>query len=513
VSRGDVIVIGAGHNGLACALLLARGGRKVVVLERRDRIGGIAASEEFHPGYRSAGLFAEANRVLPTTLTRLGLEAHGLSVRPERPGILALGSGGKGIFIDGDVGRASAGLRSASPRDAEAYPRFRAALDKYAEILRSFLSEPALDLVKIESNGPLDMLRRAWRVRRLGKSEMLELLRLPAMSVADLLSEWFETDLLKAALALPAISGTWLGPRSPSTALNYLLWEATAGPGVAGGGPALVAALEKAARAAGVEIRTSATVERVRVADGGVRGVTLTGGEEIAAATVAAACDPKQALLSLLEPGTIPYRAERRIGGFRTRGTTAQVLLALTAPPRFAARPDGSTELARTGAHLDDLERAFDAIKYRRMSETPILEIHVPSVGTPGLAPTGGAVVSILVHFAPYELEGGWNEAVRERLGDLVVAMLERHAPGLAKSVAGRQVLTPVDLAARYALPQGHPHHGEHSLDQWLVRPTPECGRYATPVPGLFLCSSGVHPGGGLTCGPGTLAADAILNG
>jgi len=514
VSRGDVIVIGAGHNGLACALLLARGGRKVVVLERRDRIGGIAASEEFHPGYHSAGLFAEANRVLPTTLARLGLEAHGLRVRPERPGILALGSGGKGIFIDPSTGlRAGSSTSSAavSQRDADAYPRFRAALDRYAEILKSFLSEPALDLVKVESNGPLDMLRRAWRVRRLGKSEMLELLRLPAMSVADLLSEWFETDLLKAALALPAISGTWLGPRSPSTALNYLLWEATAGPGVAGGGPALVAALEKAARAAGVEIRTSATVERVSVVDGSVRGVVLAGGEEIAAATVAAACDPKQALLSLLEPGTIPYRLERSIQGFRTRGTTAQVLLALTAPPRFAARPDGAVELARTGAHLDDLERAFDAVKYRRMSEKPILEIHVPSVATPGLAPAGGAVVSVLVHFAPYELEGGWNDALRECLGDQVVAMLEGHNPGLAKSVAARQVLTPADLAARYALPQGHPHHGEHSLDQWLVRPTPECGRYATPVPGLFLCSSGVHPGGGLTCGPGTLAADAIL--
>jgi len=513
VSRGDAIVIGAGHNGLACALLLARGGRKVLVLERHDRIGGIAASEEFHPGYRSAGLIPEANRVLPTTLARLGLEAHGLRVRPERPGILALGGGGKGIFIAGEVGKASTGLASTSARDAASYPRFRAALDRYAEILKSFLSEPALDLVKVESNGPLDMLRRAWRVRRLGKSEMLELLRLPAMSVADLLSEWFETDLLKAALALPAISGTWLGPRSPSTALNYLLWEATAGPGVAGGGPAFVAALEKAARAAGVEIRTSATVERVSVVDGSVRGVVLAGGEEIAAATVAAACDPKQALLSLLEPGTIPYRLERSIQGFRTRGTTAQVLLALSAPPRFAARPDGPIELARTGAHLDDLERAFDAVKYRRMSEKPILEIHVPSVATAGLAPAGGAVVSVLVHFAPYEIDGGWNDGLRERLGDQVVAMLDGHAPGLAKSIAGRQVLTPADLAARYALPQGHPHHGEHSLDQWLVRPTPECGRYATPVPGLFLCSSGVHPGGGLTCGPGTLAADAILRG
>lgn len=507
----DVVVIGAGHNGLACAALLAQAGRKVLVLERRDRVGGIAASEEFHPGYRSAGLFAEANRVRPAVIGKLGLERHGLALRAARPGVLALDGDGRGLYLDADPARAAAAIAARSARDAEAYPRFRAALAGFDSVLQAFLDEPALDLVHLETNAPLDLVRRAWRVRRLGRRGMLDFLRLPAMPIADLLSEWFETDLLKAALALPAISGTWLGPRSPGSAANFLLWEAAAGPGVQGGGPALVAALEKAARAAGVEIRTGAAVERLMVEDGRVRGVGLEGGEAIAADAVAASCDPKQLFLRLVPPGAIPYRLERRIQGFRTRGTTAQVLLALGAPPRFAAHPDGAVELARTGSRLDDLERAFDAVKYRRVSDTPILEIHVPTVASPDLAPAGGAVVSVLVHFAPHDLAGGWDAAARERLGDRVVALLEAHAPGLARDVAGRLVLSPADLGERYALPQGHPHHGEHALDQWLVRPSPECARHRTPVAGLYLCGSGVHPGGGLTCAPGALGAEALL--
>ena len=242
-----------------------------------------------------------------------------------------------------------------------------------------------------------------------------------------------------------------------------------------------------------------------------MEGVRLEDGEELQAPLVAAACAPKRTLLELLPPNTFSVRLERRIGELRSRGTTAQLLLALDSAPDFMTHGECRVELARTGATLDDVERAFDSIKYRRFSAAPILEIHLPTHDDASLAPEGHAVASVLVHFAPRELEPDWDDGQRRQLTDIVESTLERHAPGLCSTIIGRRLLTPADLEARYSLDGGNIHHGEHSLDQLLVRPTPECLRYSTPLAGLYLCGSGNHPGGGVTCAPGMLAARAIL--
>jgi phytoene dehydrogenase-like protein len=300
-----------------------------------------------------------------------------------------------------------------------------------------------------------------------------------------------------------------MGPWSPGTNTNLLVIEASAGPGIEGGAPALVAALQRAVAALGVEIRTGAEVRQIRVERGRVVGVRL-GNETIDAPVVAAACDPKRALLDLLTVGALPHRSEHRLASVRSKGTTAWVHLALKGRVRFAARPDEEIEHARTGSHVDDVERAFDAIKYRQRSPTPILDVHVPTVSDPDLAPAGHSVVSIAVHFAPYDLEGGWTDTARAALADRAVELLAGHVPGLPDAILGRAVRTPIDIEERHGLTGGHIHHGEHALDQILIRPVPECVGYRTPVHGLFLCSSGVHPGGGLTCAPGALAAAAI---
>jgi phytoene dehydrogenase-like protein len=506
-AKYDVIVIGAGHNGLTTAALLAQAGRRVLVLERHDVVGGLAASEEFHPGYRSAGLLHDTTTVRPDVVAKLELQKHGLRLRREPADVLALGERGDGLLLAGNRERAGEEIGSRSARDAERYAEFRATIDRLRAVLGAFLNEPPVDLLDVESAGAWDLLKRGLRVRRLGRRDLLELLRLPPMCAADWLDEWFETELLKAGLALPAVAGTFTGPRSPGSNTSLLLRECAAGPGLDGGAHTLVHALENAARAAGAEIRTAARVARIQV-DGNVRGVRLADGEELQASVVAASCHPRTLFLSLLSPSSMPARLAQRFEHYRTRGTTAHVLLASRSPLRWRER-DADIEFVRVAPSVDTIERAFDAAKHRRMPQEPVLEIHVASISSAELAPEGHAVVSILVHFAAYDVQGGWDESRRKQLGDCVVEIVESHSIGL--DVVAQRVATPVDLEARYALPGGNIHHGEHSLDQILVRPTPECSRYATPIPGLFLCGSGSHPGGGLTCMPGALAARAVL--
>ncbi len=507
--RYDTLVIGAGHNGLAAAALLAKRGRPVLVVERRPVVGGCAAPEEFHPGFRSAGLHADATTVWPGIVPALALERHGLKLRERRPDVLGLDSG---ILLRGDPLEAAREIRSVSPADADRYLEYRRFLHRIRAPLRRLLQAAPPELIDPGAGELWQLARRALALRRLGAQTLTELARVPSLALRDWLGEWFESEALQALLALPALAGTFAGPRSPGTTSNLLRLEALAAPGPAGGGPALVAALEAAGRAHGAQVRTGCGVRRVVVESGRVRGVELDDGERIEADRVAASCDPKRLLLELLAPGTLSSRLTDRIRRYRARGTTAHVRLALARPPRFAARPDEPIEFARSGARLDDLERAFDAIKYRATAAEPILDVHVPSASLPALAPPGAAVVSVQVHFVPYDLAAGWSDGERGRLADHVVARLERHAPGLAGTVLGREVLVPVDLEERYGLTGGCALHGEHALDQLLVRPTAECARYATPLPGLWLCGSGSHPGGGLTCLPGALAAGAILS-
>jgi phytoene dehydrogenase-like protein len=509
-----VIVIGAGHNGLTTAAILAKAGRRVLVLERRDVTGGMCAGEEFHPGYRHAGLLHDTLQVRPGLVEALRLAEHGLEMTAAAP-VLVPEEKGPGLLLSADDDATGREIgRVCGEPDANGWTRYRAFIASARHVIEPLLNEIPPDLSRIgtiESGSIQTLLKSGLAMRKLGRDGMAELLRVPPMCVADWLNEFFAHDLVKGALAHAAIFGTWAGPWSPGTAANLLLLECTAGGSVRGGASSLSTALERAARASGVEIRTGAEVVSISIQGGAATGVVLAGGEQIAAGRIAASCDPRTVFLGLIARSTLPLAFEHRAGVIRARGVTAKVHLALSRRLEFASRPGERVVRARTSASLDDLERAFDAVKYRRASERPLLDIHVPSVPQPDLAPSDGEVVSILVHFAPYDLEGGWTDAARERLGDAAVAELERVAPGVRAALVGREVLTPADIAARYGATGGHIHHVEHALDQLVIRPTIETMRYATPVPNLFLCGSGTHPGGGLSGAPGALAAAAML--
>ena len=511
----DAIVIGAGPNGLAAALRLARAGKRVVVVEGREVTGGLAAPEEFHPGYVAPGILHDEGLLDPAMLARLGFGRRDLALGEPPPVILAE-PGGPGIRLLLDGVRGAEELAPRSPHDAESYRDYRAWCDRVAPLFRRLLDAPPPPLAP-------DSLADYWRLAtdglalaRLGRATMIELARVAPMCVADLLGERFETPLLAAGLAAPAIASTWSGPWSAGTATHLLLHETAPGRWIEGGPPALVTALAASASERGAEIRTGAQVVRIRVDDSGtpgVAGVELASGETLEARLVVATCDPKQALLELLPPGTLPVRVEAEVRRIRARGTTAKLHLALSGPFELPGRGGEPVEAARIGCgHVDDLERAFDAVKYRRMSAQPVLDVRVPSVADPALAPPGHHVVSVLASFAPRDIDGGWTAIRRHALSEGILEVLEGHAPGTRSKIVALQLLTPADLERGWHLTGGQLHHVEPALDQlFVMRPSASLARYVTPVAGLFLGGSGCHGGGGLSITAGTLAAEAAL--
>lgn len=508
----DAIVIGAGHNGLTAAALLAKGGRSTLLVERRAVLGGLAASEEFHPGYRTNGVLHDTEGVRPWVVDALDLGRYGLSRHDQAPPTLIPQQDGAGLLLWRDPDKAAEELAAVSPGEADNYRHYRRFMDRLAPLVTRLADNPPPDIFEPGAGDILSLGRSALALRLLGKRQMMEILRVAPMALADWLDERFDSQLLQAALAGPAIQNTVTAPRSPGSTANLLRAECLAGSPIKGGPATLITALERAAKACGVEIRTDARVAGLVGEAGRISGVQLAGGEGIQAKTVVASCDPKHLFVELLPPALISRGLEHSISVFRSRGTAAKVHLALSGYPNFACRPNARVSSIRVGETLEELERAFDPIKYRKFSDLPILDIQVPTVESTDLAPEGHHVFSILVHFVPFELEGGWNDEARYNLYSRVLARLEEYAPGISELIVGHQVLTPQDLERRYGVTGGHLHHGEHALDQLLVRPTPECARYATPFEGLFLCGSGAHPGGGLTCAPGGLAARRILS-
>ncbi|HLF57413.1 MAG TPA: NAD(P)/FAD-dependent oxidoreductase [Thermoanaerobaculia bacterium] len=508
-ARYDAIVVGGGQNGLAAAARLAAAGRSVAVVERRDRSGGLAGAYEFHPGYVAPGLLFDDGLMRPAVAERLGLGRHGLAFRAAPP-VLVAEESGRGVLLARDGGPGSSEL---SARDGAAYADYRAFAARLSPMVDALMTSPPPGLSPASLRDWLALARQGWPLFRLGRRATTELLRVAPMCVADFLNERFASPLLVEALAAPAVGGSWSGPWSAGTTTNLLLHEAAPGRPVAGGPPALVAALEAAARAAGADIRTGAEVARIRIDAGRAAGVILASGEELDAPIVVATCDPKRALLDLVPPGELPIAIETEFRRVRSRGTAAKLLLALAGPLELAARPGERFEAIRIGGgHVDELERAFDAIKYRRFSARPHLEVRVPTVAEPSLAPAGHEVVSIEASFAPYALEGGWSETRRRELGEAILGRLELHAPGVRSQIVAQELLTPADLESRWSVTGGQLHHVEPALDQlFVMRPAPSAARYATAVPGLFLGGSGSHGGGGVTCAPGLLAADAAL--
>lgn len=505
----DVLVIGAGHNGLVAGLQLARAGRSVTIVERNGQAGGLCAATALHPGYRIPGLLHDTGGLRRDVAAGLGLAFEG-----DASPVLAAHSEHRGVVLHADARASRDELEALGRGDGDAYVAWRGFLSRIRGFVCRVMDQPPPVLRPRSLSQAWRLARTGLGLRRLGKADMLELMRVAPMSAADWFEESFGDPLLPAALAAPAVTGAFLGPREAGTAANVLLYECVRGAEVRGGPAALIDALRKAFEAAGGRILLDAEVAGILVDGGAVRGVRLADGSTQEAPRVLATCDPKRALLDLLEPGWLPFPLEEQIACVRMRGTTAKVNLALDAPLVFRGRAGERHARAVVADRVDDIERAFDAAKYRRSPEQPHLDVSVPSVGDPSLAPPGKDVVSILAHFAPYDREGGWDADARTRLGESVIETLERVAPGTRERIVACEVLCPPDIESRYGATGGHVAHGEHALDQLLfMRPTRALAHYATPIRGLYLGGSGSHPGGGVTGRPGMLAARALLAG
>ena len=521
----EVVIVGAGHNGLVTAFYLARAGLQPLVLEQRPIVGGVAVTEEFHPGFRCSTLLHSDGPLAAEIARDMQMERHGLQRVGAANGLFAPGRDGRSIFLDDDVARAAQSIARLSSKDVGNYKEFARVLGRLAEVLGPVLRMTPPSLENTGAGDIWKLLGTARKVRGLGRQDMFRLLRWGPMAVADLVAEMFETELLRATIAARGCFGNFLGPWSAGSAAVLLLRAACdpqpAGSASAfrGGLGALTQAMAAAARQSGAEIRTGAAVERIVAKNGTVSGVVLAGGEEIAAKAVISSADPKHTFLRMLEPLQLPPDFAFRMRNYRCLGTTAKVNLALDGLPEFPALRDSGerpeTALAgriHIGPEIDYLERAFDAAKYGRFSDSPWLDVTIPTLSDASLAPNGKQVMSIVVHFAPFALRDTDWKAQRQALGDTVVRTLAEFAPDLPRRVLARQVLTPLDLEETFGLSGGHIFHGELALDQlFTMRPLLEWARYRTPLRGLYLCGSGTHPGNGLTGLSGANAAREIL--
>ncbi|OLC84526.1 MAG: hypothetical protein AUH72_01615 [Acidobacteria bacterium 13_1_40CM_4_65_8] len=516
----DVIVIGAGHNGLVAASVLAKGGVKTLVLERSDRVGGCARTTELAPGFRCPTL-AHAAAIDPAIVRALALERHGLHIiRPEAD-VCAPPLDGRPLTLWHDPTRASAEIRSWSAKDAEQYPTFLDSFARISGVLRGVLGSAPPSIDDPTAGDLIELLKTGRQFRALGKADAYRLIRWMPMAVADLAAEWFESEPLRATLAAGGVLGSFLGPWSAGSAAVLLLLGAGEGQPIAnswfakGGTGAVADALAAAAREAGVEIRTGADVTQIDVgADGGATGVTLASGEHITARAVASNLDPKRTLLGLVDPIHLAPELVRRVQNIRAHGALAKVNYAVSSLPTFTGVSDtaalsGRIRLARD---IDAIERAFDAAKYGGFAEAPWIELTIPSLTDTFLSPAGRHVVSAYVQYAPYHLRGTTWDAERDRLGDAATRTIARYAPGFESSIVAREVITPLDLERTYGLTGGHIFHGELALDQLFVtRPLLGFARYATPVRNLYMCGSGAHPGTGLDARAGALSAKEII--
>jgi phytoene dehydrogenase-like protein len=518
------LIIGGGLNGLTCAFYLARAGLQPIVLERREVFGGGAITLEIHRGFRAPAL---AHALGPLAADVVGdLELLGRRIaflEPEVRVFAPLRDGGA-LALSDDPARTADAIRPFSPKDAARYGEYVEAMAKIGAFLATLImrTPPALDTPSAAELWRL--LTTGLKFRQLGRANAHRLLRWGPMAVADLVGEWFDFDPLRACLAAPAIHGAMLGPWSAGSSARLLMqtaFDAIGRPGtsVAGGPGALAHAVADAARDAGATIRTGAEVREILVEDGRVRGVALASGETIDARAVVSNADPRRTFLSLVDPAHLTPDFLTKIRQYRARGVVAKVNLAVSALPSFAGVKSGATAgpahplagRVHIGPEIDYLERAFDAAKYGCYSDAPYLDVTIPTLMDPSLAPAGAHVMSVHMQYAPFTLrESDWN-AERERLGDLVVATLAAYAPDLPRLVVARQVITPADLEREYGFTGGDIHHGEMSIDQlFAMRPLLGWAQYRTPIDGLFLCGAGTHPAGGLTGLPGRNAARQI---
>ena len=516
----DVIVLGAGHNGLVTAFYLAKAGFKPLVLERRAVVGGCAITEEFHPGFRCSRLAHGIAPIASHIVADMELPKHGLKTYSPTVRVLSLTHSGH-LALYGDLGRSQQEIAALSQRDASNYAEFQQALARIAEVAALLMNITPPDIDEPAANNLWELLNTGRKIRGLGEKDLYRVLRWAPMPIADLVAEWFETELLRATIAAQGTFGTFLGPWSAGSSATLLLRAASdsnlAGSAsyVAGGAGALTAAMAAAAQAAGAEIRTSSEVVRINIKDGAATGVVLANGDEVEARAVISNADPKRTLLDLVEPQHLQPTFLQRLQHYRMNGTVAKVNLALGGLPTFrgvegdlTARLSGRIQIS---PEIDYLERAFDVSKYGEFSQRPYIEATIPTLWDSSLSPAGKHVMSIYMQYAPYKLRGDWD-AQRNALGDVVVNTLAEYAPDLPSLIEARDVITPKDLEQTYGLTGGHIFHGELALDQlFTMRPLLDWAQYRMPIKGLYLCGSGTHPGTGLNGESGANAAREII--
>lgn len=517
----DAIVIGGGHNGLVNAAYLGKAGLNTLVLERRHLVGGATVTEELFPGYKYSVASYVVSLLRPEIIRDLQLPRHGLEILPLESTITPLPNGDYlGRWADHDQTRRE--LYRHSPKDAEAYDDFGTLMYQLAWAVKPILGMIPPNPISPSMRDLRTMLKLGGHLRNLTETQFHALFKLMTMSSADFLDEWFESEVLKATMSASGIIGTFLGPRSPGTAyvlLHHYLGEidgAFRAWGFAKGGNGMVAeSIASAARSHSVEIRTEAAVDHVLTQNGRAVGVVLESGEEIRAKTVISGLDPKLTFLKLLEPNDLPDDFLDSIRKYRIRGSSGKVNLSLSELPDFTCLPGVGPHLRgaiSVSPNVEYLERAYDDAKYGAFSRRPYLDIVIPSMIDPGMAPAGRHVMSIFVQYAPFHLEGGWNDTQREAFGDTVIDTLAEYAPNLKDAILHRQVMTPLDLQEEMGLTEGNIFHGDLSLNQlFFFRPTTAWSQYRTPVRNFYQCGSGTHPGGGVCGAPGRHAALEIL--
>jgi phytoene dehydrogenase-like protein len=520
-NKYDVIVIGGGHNGLVNAAYLARAGKKVLVLERRHVLGGAAVTEEIVPGFKFSVFSYVVSLLRPEIIRDLDLPRHGLEILP-LDGTFTPATESTYLWRVNDHAKTRRELERHSKLDAEAYDEFSQAMVAVCRFVKPILAMIPPDPTSLDPRDWRKLASLGKRFQALPAQDKYNLVQLMTMSAADFLDQWFETDILKATMSSSGIIGTFLGIRSPGSAyvlLHHYMGEidgAFRSWGFSRGGTGAISnAIGDAAREAGVEIRMEAPVARILVKNGAAQGVVLETGEEIYAATVSSSVDPNLTFLRFVESRELPGDFLDEVRRYKFRGSSGKVNLALDSLPDFTCLPG-------TGRHLrgaisispstEYLERAYDQAKYGEYSRRPYIDMVIPSLTDPSVAPPGKHVLSCFVQYAPYKLNNGTWDEQREAFGNTVIDTISEHAPNLKNIIIGKQVLTPLDIERQTGLTEGNIFQGELSLEQlFFLRPVAGWARYRTPIRNLFMCGSATHPGGGIMGASGRLAALEIL--
>lgn len=524
----DALIIGGGHNGLVTAGYLARAGLKVIVLERRNLLGGACVTEEPWPGYKVSSLSYLCSLLQPRIIEELELKKFGYHIYPKDPSFFTAFPDGRHIFFWQDMKKTVAEIAKFSRRDAEYYPQYEEELAHLAEWVESILLETPPNIVQRRLGDLAKLGKLGLRALKLGDEGMVQMVKIMTQSVRDFLDERFESNEIKTTLATDGVIGTNGGPATPGTAyilLHHVMGGAAGARGlwgfIRGGMGAISQALAHSAEANGAVIRTNAEVDRVLVKDGKAYGVVLANGEEIRAKAVVSNADPKRTFLKLVEKQHLDEDFHRSIDNFRVEGCSVKINLALDGLPNFTAFPNTS-EREPSLPHLttmhvcptmDYIDRAWEDAKQGRMSERPMLECTIPTAYDDSIAPPGKHIMCIFAQYAPFTLKDGfWDQTTKDQFADRCINALADYAPNIKNIIQHRQVISPFDMEVEYGLTGGNIFHGEMDLDQlFFMRPAAGWAQYRTPIRGLYLCGSGTHPGGGVMGAPGFNAAREIL--